>query len=336
MPMHEPRFWWRKPGLAAALLAPLAAVYGNVAAQRMRKAGARAGVPVICVGNFTLGGAGKTPTAIALAHILHEAGERVFCLTRGYGGRLPGPRHVDAHTDAAADVGDEALLLARAAPTIVARNRAAGAAMARVQGASVIVMDDGLQNASLAKDFTVAVVDARRGIGNGKVFPAGPLRAPFDAQIARCDALLVVGEGTAADQTIAAARSRNLPIWRGRIDADALAVADIKRPVLAFAGIADPEKFFASVIECGLQVAGKQAFPDHHRFTAEEAGDLVMRAEEQGLALLTTEKDRARMAGDPIVAALASRVHVLPAAMRFEDAETVRRTVLERIAKARG
>lgn len=333
--MHEPRFWWRKPGLAAALLAPLAAIYGNVASKRMRTTGARAGLPVICVGNFTLGGAGKTPTAIALARMLHGAGENVFCLTRGYGGRLPGPRNVDAHTDAAADVGDEALLLARAAPTIVARDRPAGAALARMQGASVIVMDDGLQNASLAKDFTLAVIDARRGLGNGKAFPAGPLRAPFDVQLACCDALLVVGEGGAAGQAIASARNRNVPLWRGKIEADAHAVADIKRPVLAVAGIADPEKFFASAAAAGLQIADRQAFPDHHRFTAEEAADLVMRAEEQGLALLTTEKDRARMAGDTAVAALASRVHVLPAAMHFEDPETVRRTLLERIATAR-
>jgi len=333
--MREPRFWWRKPGLAAALLAPLAALYGKTAAQRMRKGGARAGVPVICVGNFTLGGAGKTPTSIALARMLHDAGENVFCLTRGYGGRLRGPRHVDAHADAAADVGDEALLLARVAPTIVARDRRAGAALARAQGASVIVMDDGLQNASLAKDFTMALVDARRGLGNGQVFPAGPLRAPLRAQLSRCDALLIVGGGDAAESAVAAGRRRGLPIWRARIEADAHAVADIKRPVLTFAGIADPEKFFASAAAAGLHVTARQAFPDHHNFTAEEAGDLIMRAEEQGLALLTTEKDRARMAGDPAVAALASRVHVLPAAIRFEDVETVRRTVLERIATAR-
>lgn len=333
--MHEPRFWWRKPGLAATLLAPIAAIYGNVAAQRMRKAGARAGIPVICIGNFTLGGAGKTPTAIELARMLHEAGETVFCLTRGYGGRLPGPRHVDAHADAAVDVGDEALLLARAAPTVVAHDRPAGAALARARGASVIVMDDGLQNSSLAKDFTIALIDARRGLGNGKVFPAGPLRAPFDVQLRRCDALLIVGEGHAADQAMSTAQRRNLPVWRGRIEADAHAVADIKRPVLAFAGIADPEKFFASAAACGLHIAERQVFPDHHRFTAEEAGDLIMRAEDQGLALLTTEKDRARMAGETDVAALASRVHVLPVAMRLEDEETVRRTVLAALAKTR-
>jgi tetraacyldisaccharide 4'-kinase len=332
--MREPRFWWRKPGVASGLLAPVAAVYGAIAASRMHGAGTRAGVPVICIGNFTLGGTGKTPAAIALAAMLNAAGEHAFCLSRGYGGKEAGPRRVDAHASSAAELGDEALLLARAAPTIVARDRPAGAALARAQGASVVLMDDGLQNASLAKDFTIAVVDAKRGFGNGKVFPAGPLRAPFDVQFARCNALLIVGDGSGAEIAIAAARARNLPIWRGRLEPDTHAVANIKRAVLAFAGIGDPNKFFDTAAAAGLEVAETQAFPDHHRFTAEEAAELVMRADE-GLALLTTEKDRARMSGDPALAALAQRVHVLPVRMRFENEDEIRRVLMERIASAR-
>ncbi len=332
--MRDPRFWWRNPGLRSALLAPVAAAYGAIAAQRMRGAGARAGVPVVCVGNFTLGGAGKTPAAIALAHMLTAAGEHAFCLSRGYRGRQSGPRRVNAHADSAAQVGDEALLLARAAPTIVARDRPAGAALARTQGASVIVMDDGLQNASLAKDFTIAVVNAERGLGNGKVFPAGPLRAPFDVQLARCSALLVVGDGAGADGAIEAARARDLPIWRGRLEPDTRAVANIKKPVLAFAGIGDPNKFFSTAAAAGLNVAATEAFPDHHRFSAEEAADLMMRADE-GLALLTTEKDRARMSGDVAVAGLAQRVHVLPVHMRFEDEDEISRMLTEKIAASR-
>ena len=333
--MREPRFWWRKPGLSSALLAPLAAAYGGIAAARMRGYGARAGIPVICVGNFTLGGAGKTPTVIALAQMLEAAGEQPFCLTRGYGARDAGPRRVDAHKDAASEVGDEALLLARAAPTIVARERPAGAALARAQGASVIVMDDGLQNASLAKDFTIAVVDARRGIGNAKVFPAGPLRAPLDLQLSRCEAVLIVGDGAAAEDIAAGARQRKLQIWHARLEPELSAVADIRRPVLAFAGIGDPDKFFDTVSATGLPITDCHAFPDHHPFTAEEAGDLIMRAEDQGLALITTEKDRARMSGDPALAALMARAHILPVAMRFADEQAVRRTVLERIATSR-
>ncbi len=168
-----------------------------------RRQGRAPGLPVLCVGNFTLGGAGKTPAVIMLAKMLADGGGRPFCLSRGYGGSEAGPKLVDGRSDSAAQVGDEALLLARAAPTVVARDRVGGAELARAQGASVIILDDGLQNPSLAKDFTLAVIDARRGIGNACVFPAGPLRAPLDAQLARTDALLVVGEGNAADDVAA-------------------------------------------------------------------------------------------------------------------------------------
>ena len=162
----------------AALLSPLAAVYGAIAARRLAQAATRAGIPVICVGNPTVGGAGKTPAAMAIARLLIEAGERPCFLTRGYGGRLAGPLVVEAgHT--AVQVGDEPLLLARVAPTVVAANRVAGAELAREKGASVIVMDDGFQNPSLAKDFSILVIDGARGIGNGRVLPAGPLRAPL-------------------------------------------------------------------------------------------------------------------------------------------------------------
>jgi len=334
--MREPAFWWRKAGLMAGLLAPLAGLYGAVATQRMRRPGTRAGVPVLCIGNFTLGGAGKTPTAIALTGMLAEAGERVFCLSRGYGGRLAGPKRVDIQTDSAAEVGDEALLLARAAPTIIARNRVAGAAAAQAQGAGVVVMDDGLQNGALVKDFTIAVVDGRRGIGNGCVFPAGPLRAPLRAQMARCDALLVVGDEAAARDVVAAARARGLPVWHGRLRPDLVAVADLHgRKVLAFAGIGDPDKFFATVGEAGIDIAQRMAFPDHHRFTAEEAAELIMEAEHRGLSLITTEKDRARMAGDPLTETLARRTHVLPVTMVIEEAEEMRMLVLETLWRRR-
>jgi tetraacyldisaccharide 4'-kinase len=325
--MREPAFWWRKPALAAALLAPAAAFYGAVAARRMMRPGARVGVPVLCVGNFTHGGAGKTPTALWLTRMLQDAGERPFCLSRGYGGSLAGPKRVDAHSDDAAHVGDEALLLARLAPTIIARDRVAGAQAAAAAGASVIVMDDGLQNASLAKDFTLAVVDERRGIGNGKVFPAGPLRAPLRAQLKRTDALLLIGDGAGAGDLIAAAPG--LPVFHGRLLPEAAAIAELKaRKVLAFAGIGDVEKFFATAAAAGIAIAERQAFPDHHRYTAEEAAELIMQAEHDGLALLTTEKDRARMAGEPLLAALAARAHVLPVTLQVDEADELRALVL--------
>ena len=326
--MREPAFWWRKAGFAASLLAPVGLIYGAVAARRMAAKGTAAGIPVMCVGNFTLGGAGKTPTVIALARMLTNAGERPYCLTRGYGGTVAGPRLVDAHKDLATQVGDEALLLAHAAPTIVASDRVAGAAMARAQGASLIVMDDGLQNASLMKDFTLAVIDARRGVGNRCVFPAGPLRAPLAAQLAQIDALLVVGEGSGADDVAMLARARGLPVLRGRLEPDAAAVSSLKgRRVLAFAGIGDPDKFFATAEAAGIAVAERRSYGDHYRYTAEDAGELIMAAEHGGLALLTTETDRARMAGEPLLEALVARAHTLPVTMVIDEADELRRRI---------
>jgi tetraacyldisaccharide 4'-kinase len=330
--MREPAFWWRPAGLASGLLAPIAAAYGAIAARRMAAAGAHAGVPVLCVGNFTLGGAGKTPTVMTLVKMLQDAGERPCCLSRGYGGSLAGPKLVDAHTDRAAQVGDEALLLAQVAPTIIARDRVAGAQAAKAAGASVIIMDDGLQNASLAKDFTLAVVDGRRGIGNACVFPAGPLRAPLAAQLARSDALLVVGENTGARDVIAAAR--HLPVLHGALVPDPAAVAALKaRKVFAFAGIGDPDKFFATVTAAGIAIARRRAFADHHRYTAEQAAELIMQAEHDGLALLTTEKDRARMTGEPGLAALEQRAHVLPVTLVVDEADELRKLVLAKVIR---
>jgi tetraacyldisaccharide 4'-kinase len=332
--MREPSFWWRKAGLAAGLLAPAAACYGAITAWRLARAGAQAGVPVLCVGNFTHGGTGKTPTVMALAKMLQDAGERPYCLSRGYGGSLTGPKQVDVHSDHAAQVGDEALLLARMAPTIVARDRVAGAAAARSAGATVIIMDDGLQNPSLSKDFTIAVVDGRRGVGNARVFPSGPLRAPLDAQFARTDALLVMGDTSGAGGIVAAAAARGLPVLRGRLVPDAGAAAAFKgRKVLAFAGIGDPNKFFSSVADAGISTGQCVAFPDHHRYTPEEAAALIMQAEHNGFAMLTTEKDHVRMAGEPLLNALSARAHVLPVTLRLDETDELRRLVLAKVQR---
>jgi tetraacyldisaccharide 4'-kinase len=329
--MRDPAFWWRKTGLAAALLAPPAACYGAIAARRMARAGARAGLPVLCVGNFTLGGAGKTPAVMWFAKLLQAAGERPYCLSRGYGGSEAGPRLVDATQDRAAQVGDEALLLARVAPTIVTRDRVIGAEFAKAQGASLVILDDGLQNAAIAKDFTLAVVDGRRGVGNACVFPAGPLRAPLNAQLARCDALLIVGDVTGAGGVIAAAGDK--PVFHGRLMPNASAIAALKsKNVLAFAGIGDPEKFFATLTQNGIAIAQRKPFSDHHRFTAEEVTSLIEQAGRDELTLVTTEKDYARMAGEPALAAFAARVQVLPVTLVVDEADELRKMVL---AKAR-
>jgi len=330
-----PSFWWQEPGTAAALLAPAAALYGAAAAARLRQTGERAGVPVVCVGNPTVGGSGKTPTAIALAQLLTDAGERPFLLSRGYGGRLAGPVRVDAAHHRADDVGDEPLLLARCAPTIIARERVAGARVARAAGASVIVLDDGFQNPSLAKDLAILVIDARRGIGNGLVFPAGPLRAPLDAQLDRAQALLLIGDGPAASLA-RDIEARGLALFRGRLVPDAASVAALTGGrVLAYAGIGDPEKFFATLTDAGVDVAIRRGFPDHHRFTAAEAAALVAEADRAGLSLVTTEKDFARLAYKRGLAALAARSRVLPVALAIEDEDRFRRFVLAAVAASR-
>jgi tetraacyldisaccharide 4'-kinase len=317
--MREPAFWWREPGLAARLLTPLAALYGSVAARRMRRPGQHVRATVICIGNLTVGGAGKTPTAIAVARLLRDAGANPAFLTRGYGGRLAGPVIV-APTHTAGDVGDEPLLLARVAPTVVARDRVAGAAAAIAAGANTIVMDDGFQNPSIGKDLSVLVVDGRRGIGNGKVIPAGPLRAPLAAQLARAHALLVVGEpGWSARGVVAGARPAGPSLLTGRLVPDPAAAAALKGArVLAFAGIADPDKFFATLREAGIAVVATRRFADHHLFSATQANELIAVADQTGLTLVTTEKDHARMTGDPALAALAARSKTLPVTLEID------------------
>jgi tetraacyldisaccharide 4'-kinase len=314
--MRDPGFWWRSDAAAARLLAPAAAAYGFVTARRMAQPGWRAGVPVLCIGNFTVGGSGKTPTAIAVAKLLTEAGRQPFFLSRGYGGALAGPARVDAQ--GAAAVGDEPLLLARVAPTIVARDRPAGARAAIAAGADAVVMDDGWQNPSLTKDLVIAVLDGRRGIGNGCVFPAGPLRAPLASQLQHADALLVIGPpGPAATPAIDAADRRRLPRFAGELVPDPAAVARLgSTRALAFAGIADPDKFFATLEASGITVAARRSFPDHHRYTADEIARLMAEAAAQRLTLLTTEKDLARLAGEPAARDLAAHAVALPVSLK--------------------
>jgi tetraacyldisaccharide 4'-kinase len=332
--MRDPAFWWTDHSAAAALLAPIGVCYGAIAAQRMARRGRSAPVPVICVGNFTLGGAGKTPTAIALARLILESGRCPFFLSRGYGGRVAGPIRIEHHS--AVDVGDEPLLLGRVAPTIVARDRLAGALMAAKGGADTIVMDDGLQNPSVHKDLAIAVIDGRRGIGNGHIFPAGPLRAPLEAQLDRVGAVFLVGSaGRSAERAIDVARRRGLPVFHGDLRPAPGAVATLAgRPVLAFAGIADPDKFFATLEAHGIPIAVRKSFPDHHRYAVGEMAALMASAQREGLTLVTTEKDIVRMSGDPAAFELMRQAAVLSVDLTFKDtaavADILQKTVLSR------
>lgn len=335
--MRAPAFYFRPPGLASFLLLPFALAYGAVASWRMRRPGASAGVPVICIGNPTLGGAGKTPTAIAVAQLLAAMGERPAFISRGYGGSDAGPVQVDANAHGAAQVGDEPLLLARHFLTFVARDRLAGARLAAASGASVLVLDDGFQNPSLTKDCSLLVIDSTVGVGNGDVFPAGPLRAPLAAQLALAQAIVRVGAGEASRTVESHASTVGLPVFAAKLTPDAQAAAMLRgTKVLAFAGIGRPEKFFASLRGLGADVVETRGFDDHHRFFASEARELLAAAKARELLLVTTEKDFARMQGDVALTELAARATTLPVRLEFENEEGMRRLLEQTLRQTRG
>ncbi|MEO1193251.1 MAG: tetraacyldisaccharide 4'-kinase [Pseudomonadota bacterium] len=288
--MRAPNFW-RRNGLVPRLLSPVAALYAQAARRRIaRGRPQRLPVPLICVGNLVAGGAGKTPVALAVAAALQDGGVTPVFLTRGYGGREAGPLVVQADQQSAEAVGDEPLLLARQAVTVMARDRPAGAALAIESGAQVIVMDDGFQNPSLAKDLSLLVVDAAYGFGNGRVMPAGPLREDLSAGLGRASGVVVLRGAETA-------REVALPSGLPRLDAALRpARSDLAgRRVLAFAGIGRPEKFFASLETLGAVLVERLAFADHHRYRADELSRLRQRAEAAGCTLITTEKDMARL-----------------------------------------
>jgi tetraacyldisaccharide 4'-kinase len=317
--MHEPAFWYRPSSWLSRLLMPLAAVYGAVAGHRLQRRGLDTGIPVFCVGNYHLGGAGKTPTVLALVQALRDLGETPIVLSRGYGGRLRGPVMVDLDRHAASDVGDEPLMLARSVPVAVARERIGAVALALSQRASVIVMDDGFQNPAIAKDASLIVIDARRGLGNGCVFPAGPLRAPLAAQIARTDALVVVGDGTAAVAIGAAVASRGKPVLPAHLRADERSVTSLGgKRVLAFAGIGDPSRFFRTLRASGIDVVRQRAFADHHPFSKGEIESLIADARRDALTLVTTEKDLARLRGREGIAEGIREIVPFPVTLEIE------------------
>lgn len=291
--MHPPEFWSTRRGTAPALLSPLSALYASLGRLRARMVTPwQAPVPVVCVGNLTVGGAGKTPTALAIGEHLRARGRRVGFLTRGYGGRAAGPLAVDPKRHTAQDVGDEALLLAELAPSWVARDRRAGARAAIAAGIDVIIMDDGFQNPSLLKQVAIVVVDGGYGFGNGRVLPAGPLREPIAEGLARADAIVIVGE----DRCGAAQHlPRDIPLLRARLMPDVAAERLAGLKVVAFAGIGRPEKFFATLTELGVEIVERHGFPDHHRYTADEVMRIVEGAAARKAIPVTTAKDFVRL-----------------------------------------
>jgi len=319
--LDEPSWWYGEGGgesLPARLLAPAAQLYGAIAERRFRVAAPlRTELPVICIGNFTAGGTGKTPLTRALLDGLAGRGLRAAALSRGYGGALAGPVWVDPARHTAREVGDEPLLLAREARVMIGRDRRAALAAIVADGATeAVVMDDGLQNPHLAKDLTLAVVDARRGVGNGRVIPAGPLRADLGFQLRLVDGIVVMGARAAEAETPVLAMLRERfpgPVLCAGVEpaGDALDLAD--RDVIAFAGIAHPERFFTLLAAQTPRRIARRAFPDHHPFSEAEARALLEEADRLGADLVTTEKDHVRLMGTTGARAdLARRAKTLP------------------------
>jgi tetraacyldisaccharide 4'-kinase len=334
--MREPAFWHRPSSWKSHLLRPLGALYGAVAARRLRGGGFDAGIPVICVGNYHVGGAGKTPTVLALAEYLRNLGETPVVLSRGYGGKLRGPVLVDPARHIAANVGDEPLMMAPHVSVVVARDRVDGVALAKAQKASVILLDDGFQNPALAKDCSLIVIDSERGVGNGRVFPAGPLRAPLSPQLALTDALVVIGSGAASKAIAAKVAARRGPVFSARLAPEAASVAELTgKRVLAFAGIGDPARFFRTLSAAGIDVVRAQTFADHHRFRQSEIHALLADAKASGLTLATTEKDFARLSDTGRAQSLVGDIVPFKVTLQFDDAGGLSKFLSERLFRAR-
>jgi tetraacyldisaccharide 4'-kinase len=317
--MHAPAFWARD-GWLPHVLAPFSVITRIATARRVARPGWRAPVPVICCGNVTVGGAGKTTLVLDLAQRLAAQGRRVHVLLRGYGGSVRGTRRVTPGDDPAV-VGDEGLLLADVAPVWVGGDRGASGREAVAAGADVLLMDDGLQNPSLSKDLSLLVIDGLSGFGNGRLLPAGPLREPVKAGAARCAAAVLIGD----DRCGAVAQlPAGLPVLRADLVQTPEVAALRGRRVLAFAGIAVPEKFFAGLEREGVELAGRRPFPDHHPFTAGEIAALLDEARKLGAVPVTTPKDAARLPGRDLA------IRVVGVRLRWHDEAALAR-ILEHV-----
>lgn len=346
MPVDEPSWWYDTSRPPSRVLMPLSRLWAWSAVRRYEKTKPyRCSLPVICAGNFTAGGTGKTPLSILIGRELQMMGARPAFLTRGYGGRTHGPHRVEPAIDTHADVGDEPLLLAREAQVMISANRKRGAELleqdAGLRAASVIVMDDGLQNPALAKDLVFAVVDGQRGLGNGQVMPAGPLRAPLAFQLALAGAIVVnriSGDGPApaiADQLRQQFPGPVLEAWP-EPDGD---VAWLKGArVLAFAGIANPQRFIAMLERLGANVVQRRLYRDHHAFTQADAQRLLELARAEDLIPVTTEKDSVRFTGrGGALAELAGQMRTLPIHLVMSERDRSRLiSLLEGVIARRG
>ncbi len=323
--MHAPDFWYAEdPSMMPALLGPFAALYsaGGVLRHLLIKAEA-APVPVICVGNLVAGGAGKTPVALSIAKLVRDKGWAPAFVSRGYGGTYREQTlKVEPELHRSVQVGDEALLLAAAAPCWVARDRRLGARAAAAAGADLVIMDDGFQNPGLRKDLSLVVVDGAVGFGNGKIMPAGPLREPIGRGLSRADAVIVMGEDK---RNVALELGPSVPLIKAHLGLRDGAVNFAGRPVVAFAGIGRPEKFFETLQALGCEIVARHSFADHHNYSHDEVTRICAEAEIKGAIPVTTEKDAVRLASDQ-----RARVRVLPVIVEWQNEDIIDR-LLDRL-----
>jgi tetraacyldisaccharide 4'-kinase len=314
------------------VLSPVSAIYGAMARNRLLNAPREPiDLPVLCVGNFTVGGSGKTPVAIALAARAQQMGLKPGFLSRGHGGNSSAPRIVDPAADSARDVGDEPLLLAAHAPVAVSPDRAAAARLLGQRGCNFIVMDDGFQSARILIDYALLVVDSRHGVGNGKVLPAGPLRAEVADQLRYADGVLRMGEGAGAGPVLDAASKAGKSIFAAMSrPRDPARFAG--RRLLAFAGIGHPDKFFETLRQAGADVVVARPFPDHHFYTTNELRGLADMARGQNLGLMTTAKDAARLSSGKVPADILGMIEVLEIDAVFEAEGAAERIVRDTLA----
>lgn len=335
MASEAPPFWWEPVDWRAYALSPASAIYGAVAARRMVRPDAPAiAAPVLCVGNFTVGGTGKTPVSIAMAGAARAAGFKPGIVSRGHGGSKRDAHLVDPENDTAAHVGDEPLLLARHAPVAVSPRRVDAAEMLVRYGCDFLIMDDGFQSARLQVDYALLVVDARHGLGNGRVIPAGPLRAPLLDQIRRASAILRMGHGDAADKVVRMAARAGRPTYDAVAEPVAAAWVAGGR-FLAFAGIGHPERFFDTIERTGGEVVESRVFPDHHVFSLEQLTDIDIEAANSGLEMITTEKDAVRLTASMTPDGFHERLNVLKIAAKFENSDIPGRIIAETAAAYR-
>ena len=334
--MPSPAFWYRPVGVKALALLPLAVFYR--AAEALRRGLTKPEmpeIPLICVGNLTVGGAGKTPTVRALANLLQDAGHHPVVLSRGYGGRTAGPMRVDPTHHIAADTGDEPLMLADDLPVYIARDRRAALRLALSDGAQIAIKDDGFQNPTLAHSYNLIVVDGATGFGNALMLPAGPLRQPLAASRARIDAVLIIGASSEQSRADIAAQ---LDVPPAQIFTGALVpIAPEPKRVLAYCGIGRPEKFFDTLRGCDFDLAGEIIFADHHSFSETDAARLLEAAQAKQARLITTEKDLVRLrdaspgSQTAALGELARASDCLRVKLELDDAVGLRADILQKL-----